>query len=136
MTEKSGNWDMEELLEFLVSHSGGRGNATAEAGSLHWSPPADVYELDGLLHVVLDIPGMKAKEFEIHIREGALIVTGDRRMRHDESRKRYHTLERNSGLFLKRVTLPEGYITSRPKSRYSEGLLEITFPQKKKGRSG
>lgn len=136
MGENRDGWDMDELLEFLASHSSSGGGVTTQPGPLYWTPPADIYELDDRLHVVIDIPGMKASQFDIRVREGALLVSGERRMRRDESRKRYHALERNTGLFVKRIPLPAGFVTSKPESRYSEGLLEITFPRKKKGRSG
>lgn len=133
MEDKSGGWDMDELLDFLASHSAGGGSVTAQAGPLYWSPPADIYEWEDRLHVVIDIPGMKAKDFDIRVREGALLVSGERRMRRDESRKRYHALERNTGLFVKRVPLPDGFATKNPQSRYSEGLLEITFRRSTEG---
>ena len=136
MDENRDGWDVDELLDFLAVHSTGGVSATEQGSTLHWSPPVDMYEVGDRLYVVLDIPGMKANQFEIRVTENTLIVSGEREMLHDENRIRFHKIERNSGVFEKRLALPGGFITSRPRSRYSDGLLEISFPPKKRSSRG
>jgi len=124
------------MLEFLASHSpyGDRSDPASE--QVLWSPPADVYELDDRLHVVIEIAGMKSKEFHIRVEEGSLVVRGERRTPHHGKQRRFHSLEWRSGPFEKRLPLPaSGFDLSRPSSRYVEGVLEITFPAEGQGNS-
>jgi HSP20 family protein len=136
MAENQDSWDVDELLDFLAVHSTGGVSATEKGNTLYWSPPVDMYEIGDRLFIVFDIPGMKANQFDIRVTDETLIVSGERKMQDDEGRIRFHKIERNSGVFEKRLALPEGFITSRPRSRYSDGLLEISFPVKKRSKRG
>jgi HSP20 family protein len=126
---------VRDMLDFLAAHSpyGGRREAVLEQA--YWSPPADVYEVDGTLYVVLEIAGMKPKEFQIRVEEGLLTVRGERKTPHDRKTRKYHSLEWASGLFEKRVQLPAGFDLARPSSRYVDGVLEISFPGTSEGRT-
>ena len=120
------NGAVDDMLEFLSSQSP-YAAAGAEEGAL-WSPAADVYEMEGRLYVVLEIAGMRSKDFRIRVEKGTLLIRGERSPQHGGGEKRFHSLERRSGPFEKRIPLPHGFDRTRPKSRYLDGVLEISFP--------
>ncbi len=134
MMEKGKEWDVGELVDFLASHSGREGTVDSAQAALPWAPPADVYEAEDRLHVVIEIAGMKANAFEIRIDGEELIVAGERPVRRVAQATRYHSLEWNSGVFRKAIALPSGFDRSGLVVRYASGVLEITFPRKKKER--
>ncbi|MBN1825936.1 MAG: Hsp20/alpha crystallin family protein [Candidatus Eisenbacteria bacterium] len=115
-----------EMLDFLASNSPYAADETEKRGL--WSPAADVYELEDRLYVVLEIAGMRSKDFQIRVEQGALLIRGERRAPHGGKEKRFHSLERHTGAFEKRIPIPEGFDRNRPKSRYLEGVLEVSFP--------
>jgi HSP20 family protein len=126
---------VREMLDFLATHSPYAGRREAVAETAFWSPPTDVYEVDGVLFVVLEIAGMKSREFRIRVEDGILTVQGERKAPHDRKQKKYHSLEWASGLFEKRIPLPAGFDFARPSSRYVDGVLEISFPGAAEGRN-
>lgn len=119
---------VREMLDFLATHAPYPGRREAVLEPVFWSPPADVYELDGVLFVVLEIGGMKSKDFHIRVEENVLTVRGERKAPHHRKPRRYHSLEWASGPFEKRIPLPAGFDLARPSSRYVDGVLEISFP--------
>ncbi|MFH1680680.1 MAG: Hsp20/alpha crystallin family protein, partial [Candidatus Eisenbacteria bacterium] len=108
---------VREMLDFLATHSPCRVRREAVLEPVYWSPPADVYEVDGVLFVVLEIAGMKSKEFQIRVEEGMLVIRGERKAPHHRKPKKYHSLEWASGLFERRIPLPAGFDLGRPSSR-------------------
>ncbi len=119
---------VREMLDFLASHSPYVGSREAVLEPAYWSPPADVYELDGVLFVVMEIAGMKSRELRVRVEEGVLTVSGERKAPHHRKPRKYHSLEWASGPFEKRIVLPGGFDLGRPSSRYVDGVLEISFP--------
>lgn len=119
---------VREMLDFLSRNDEGEGTAAERAEGILWSPAGDVYEADGRLFVTVEVAGMKSKEFRIRVEGETLVVRGERRPPHDSRERRYHSLERRAGPFEKRVALPAGYDHGRPRSRYVDGVLEVSFP--------
>ncbi len=124
---------LRDMLEFLASHSpyGDRIDPVSE--QIYWSPPADVYEINGTLFIVVEIAGMKSKDFQIRVESETLVIRGERRTTHHKKRRRFHSLEWRSGPFEKKIPLPAGFDLGRPNSRYVDGVLEISFPGESEG---
>src|SRR5438874_6800232 len=73
-----------------------------------WEPPVDVYETADALWVVVALPGVGANQVEIAIADGAVMVTGERRLP-VEARAVIHRLEIPHGRFERRIALPTGH---------------------------
>ena len=78
-----------------------------------WEPPADVFEDEREIVVVLAMPGVKPERLEILSEPGVLIVRGSRPLplvgRHAIRR-----LEIPHGSFERRIILPAGLLTLEP----------------------
>ncbi len=130
--EKEG---VREMLDFLSANSPQTARTEVDSEPALWAPAADVYELDGSLYILLEVAGMKSKDFRIEVAEGTLTVRGERRPPHHLKSRRYHAMEWYAGPFEKRVPLPDGFDLKRPASRYVDGVLEISFPSMDEGKS-
>src|SRR3569833_774740 len=81
---------------------------TASAPSVSWIPRVDIYEEAQRFIVLADVPGVKAKDIDITAEKGVLTIRGERRAEKIESDKNgYERIERTSGSFLRRFTLPD-----------------------------
>ncbi len=125
---------VREMLDFLAANSPYISHAVSGTEPVLWAPAADVYELDGRLYVLLEIAGMKSKDFRIQVKEGVLAVQGERRPPHHLKDRKYHAMEWYAGPFEKRVPLPDGFNLKEPASRYVDGVLEISFPARNEGK--
>jgi HSP20 family protein len=56
-------------------------------------------------------------------------LRGQRQFEHRENQKGFERLERVSGAFLRRFTLPENVQTDQIKARHNNGVLEVTIPK-------
>jgi HSP20 family protein len=97
--------------------------------SVAWVPRVDVHEEKDRFVVLADVPGVEPKDIEITAENGVLTVRGERRSEKRETENGYERVERVSGTFLRRFTLPEGANTESIKAKQTNGVLEVTIPK-------
>jgi HSP20 family protein len=73
-----------------------------------WEPPADVFEDNGEIVIVVAMPGVSAERIQVTREPGALIVRGTRPLSLSGSRHRLRQLEIPYGAFERRIPLPAG----------------------------
>ena len=110
-------------------------SATADAGESDgawWIPQVDVYEEPERFAVLLDVPGVEPKDIEITAEKGVLTIRGERPALAQEESSAYRRLERRSGKFLRRFTLPESANLDSITAKQTHGVLEVTIPKQAK----
>jgi HSP20 family protein len=115
--------DVDRLFAELFP--GGRHAASNEARA-----PVDVYLTDGdppTITVELDVAGVDPDQVEIALREGALVVRGERR-RGGEGHRRYQHAEIAWGPFERRLRLGVPVDVERATASYENGILRIALP--------
>lgn len=96
-----------------------------EAG---WSPKIDVVEKDGRLITRVDLPGMKKEEVLVEASDGRLVLSGERKREHEETKDNCYRSEREYGSFYRSVPLPEGVNLAEVKATFADGVLEVSVP--------
>ncbi|HEY5102933.1 MAG TPA: Hsp20/alpha crystallin family protein [Steroidobacteraceae bacterium] len=110
----------------------GEGSTAAEASNsadVTWLPVVDVHEEAERFVVRADLPGVDPKDVEITAEKGVLTIRGQRHAEKRDSATGYERVERVSGAFLRRFTLPESAETAAIKAKQSNGVLEVTIPK-------
>jgi HSP20 family protein len=97
--------------------------------SVSWVPRVDIHEEKDRFVVLADVPGVEPKDIDITAENGVLTVRGERRAEKRETENGYERVERVSGAFLRRFTLPEGANTESIKAKQTNGVLEVTIPK-------
>ncbi|MDE2450421.1 MAG: Hsp20/alpha crystallin family protein, partial [Gammaproteobacteria bacterium] len=108
---------------------------SAEAGESEgawWIPNVDVHEEAERFAVLVDVPGVEPKDIEITAEKGVLTIRGERRARTQQESSAYRRLERRSGKFLRRFTLPDSANLEAISARHTQGVLEVTIPKQAK----
>jgi HSP20 family protein len=102
---------------------------TTAADSGAWLPPVDVHEENNqfLLHV--DLPGVDPKTVEITCEQGVLTIRGQREESRREAREGYRRIERITGEFQRRFSLPESADAQNIKAKALNGVLEVAIPK-------
>jgi len=110
-----------KVREFGNIKSNGQGTLSASVGkaarpqiSSEREPLVDVNSNDKEVKVVLEIPGVKKEDIRINAHDGAVEVTAS------NPQRKYH----------KTIDLPQDANTETAKSKYHNGVLEITFGKK------
>jgi HSP20 family protein len=88
-----------------------------------WHPPTDVYEVDDVILVRVEIPGVKDEDFSIVLDGRILSVRG---IRYDISERRaFHRMEIPFGEFISVIELPYSVNPDQIEADYTGGFLRI-----------
>lgn len=94
-----------------------------------WVPAVDIIEERDRFLLRADVPGVSAADIDVSMEGGVLSVSGER---HTEERKEdsgVQRIERTTGRFLRRFTLPETADAEGISAKTQNGILEVTIPK-------
>jgi HSP20 family protein len=94
-----------------------------------WYPYVDVHETEEVYVLEADLPGMKPEEITVTVEEHEVVLTGERRAEHEETKEGTRRVERTFGAFHRRVALPAAVKTEAVEARYANGVLTVTVPK-------
>jgi len=113
--------DFSELLERF-------GNENVD-GTEWFAPATNLAETDDHYEISLDIAGMQSEDFDIEVKDGQLLVTGERKDEAEQERKTWHRKERVYGKFHRAFSLGKDVDTGSVDACYSNGVLSIRVPK-------
>ncbi|MGH3813984.1 MAG: Hsp20/alpha crystallin family protein [Pseudonocardiaceae bacterium] len=87
-----------------------------------WSPTTDILARRSDLVIRCELPGVLARDVEIHLSGGVLTVAGHRVPEPDGD---FYVRERYSGQFRRDISLPEGVREEDIGAELDDGVLEI-----------
>jgi HSP20 family protein len=94
-----------------------------------WVPPIDILENKESFLLRADVPGVSVDDIDVSMDSGILSVSGERRAEpRDESAGLQH-IERATGRFYRRFTLPESVDADGITAKCSNGVLEVVIPK-------
>jgi HSP20 family protein len=95
-------------------------------------PPLDLYELEDAIVVVIDLPGVPADAVQALVKEGVLVVAGEKPAPACAASKdvaRFHLVERGFGRFARAVRLTGPVDATRAAATLEAGVLRVTVPR-------
>ena len=105
---------------FTSPHPSGR--------SIAWEPPTDVIETADAVLILVALPGVDPTKVEIAIRDGVLVIGGERVLPQELRTAIIHRLELPQGRFERRIPLPAGRY-AQPTSGVANGCVVIRLPK-------
>lgn len=100
----------------------------AELEEVAWRPEIEIFELENMLKIRVDLPGIKKEEVKIEVTENVLTIAGERKRETEEKKGEYLRSERVYGSFLRTIPLPEGVKLDDVKALFIDGVLEVIVP--------
>ena len=97
--------------------------------TLSGSPHADLFETETQAELVVEIPGLSAKDVHLALKGDILTVSGDRSEEITREDGAYRLHERRTGHFERSFSLPHGVDPSRIEARFDKGVLSVTMPR-------
>ena len=98
-----------------------------------YTPATDIFENAETITVLADMPGVKADDLQIDLRESVLTLTG--RVTAPESAKESDVLrEYHSGTFFRQFTLSETIDQAKIDAKLTDGVLRLELPKVEKAR--
>ncbi|MGH8253797.1 MAG: Hsp20/alpha crystallin family protein [Steroidobacteraceae bacterium] len=124
-------WRLMGRLHREIDQLFGDAFATETDGNkvVAWTPSVDVHEEQDRYTVRADLPGVEAKDIDVTAADGVLTIRGSRSVEKRDNQKGYERLERLSGDFLRRFSLPENARADDIKAKHNNGVLEVVIPK-------
>ena len=97
-----------------------------------WVPAVDIREDASCFTITADVPGVDAKDIEVHAENGMLTIRGERESEKKDERDGYKRIERQDGSFFRRFSLPDTADTDKIAAKTVSGVLTITIPKSAK----
>lgn len=94
-----------------------------------WLPAVDIKEEANGFVIHADVPGVEPKDIDVTLEKGILTIRGERRVEAREERDGYRRVERVSGQFFRRFSLPDTAAADGVEAKYSNGVLEVRIPK-------
>ncbi len=94
-----------------------------------WVPAVDIIEEKDRFVLRADVPGVKTDDIEVAMDNGILSVSGERHAIAPTDDNGVQRIERATGRFLRRFTLPDTANAEGISAKTSNGILEVVIPK-------
>ncbi len=102
--------------------------ANGTAGT-RWVPAVDIIEEQDAFLLRADVPGVDNADIDVSMDNGVLSVSGERRAEERKEDTGTQRIERATGRFLRRFTLPDTADAEGITAKTRNGILEVTIPK-------
>jgi HSP20 family protein len=125
--------DLRYLDQGYFDQVGGRGlgfgQENGEQSVADWIPAVDIIEEKDRFVLRADLPGVSANDIDISMDKGLLTIAGERRQEKSEQAEGLHRVERATGRFYRRFSLPETVDADGIAAKSVNGILEVAIPK-------
>ena len=127
-------WSLFDVMQRDLDRLAGRRIAYADRDDnghsvADWVPAVDVVEQKDRFVLRADVPGVKPEDIDVNMENGVLSVSGQRTEETTEEAEGIRRIERLSGRFYRRFTLPETANAEAISAKSANGILEVVIPK-------
>ena len=94
-----------------------------------WVPAVDVREDEERFVIRADLPGVDPANIDVTMENGMLTIRGHREANKEADSGGWHRVERVSGNFYRRFSLPDSADAEQISANSSHGVLEVVIPK-------
>ena len=125
-------WSIVDLLQRDLDRLSNRRYSTngEENSVADWVPAVDIVEEKDRFLLRADVPGVEPADIEVSMDAGVLSVSGERKSDTVSEHDGYRRVERATGRFLRRFTLPDTADADGITAASSNGILEVSIPKR------
>ena len=118
--------DLDQIANrrFGLVASDESGNSVAD-----WVPAVDIVEEKDRFVLRADLPGVSAKDIVVNMENGVLSLSGERHHESTDETDGVRRVERITGKFFRRFSLPETADAEGISAKSVNGILEVAIPK-------
>ena|SRR5919106_814109 len=94
-----------------------------------WYPAVDVLEGKDSYLIRAELPGMKREDIKVEVKDGILVLSGERKSEKPGEGVEYRHVERVNAKFWRSFSLPDTVKHDGIEATYKEGVLEVRVPK-------
>jgi HSP20 family protein len=110
-------------------------NDSSNVATSNWIPAVDIEEQTERFVITADVPGVPPEDIEITMENGILTIRGERREERNVEESGLRRVERISGNFYRRFSLPDSADPEGISAHGKNGVLEIVIPKGEKAKA-
>lgn len=96
------------------------------------NPREDIKQMEDAYIISMDIPGMDKDKIDVELKNGMLIISGERKSESTEDKpNKYHRQERFFGHFYRAMALPKDAKADAVEAKYENGVLTVKIGRNK-----
>jgi HSP20 family protein len=123
----AGFGDVRSVFNDLFNENFGR--SSAQPSMSKWYPAVDVLESKESYLIRAELPGMKREDINVEVKDGTLLLSGERKSEKPAEGVEYRHVERSTTKFWRSFSLPETVKQEGIEATYKDGILEIRVPK-------
>jgi len=120
-------WSMTDLINRDLGRR--PAHEAAQSAVADWVPAVDIVEEEDHFLLQADLPGVNSADIEVSMDDGVLSVAGERHSENRSDSEGVRRIERVSGRFDRRFSLPETADAEHITAKNSNGILVVTIPK-------
>ena len=105
------------------------GRSSTQPSASMWHPAVDVLESKDSYLIRAELPGMKREEIKVEVKDGTLVLSGERKAEKPAEGVEYRHVERVAAKFWRSFALPENAKPDGIEATYKDGVIEIRVPK-------
>ena len=118
-----------DLDQIAARRFGQNGSEESGQSVADWIPAVDIVEEKERFVLRADVPGVSPDDIDVSMDRGVLTVSGQRLEQPSEDASGARRLERVTGKFYRRFTLPETADAEEITASSENGILEVIIPK-------
>ena len=123
-------WNYLDLLHRDLDRLvGDRRRSSDDDSVADWTPAVDIIEEKERFVLRADVPGVRPDDIDVSMDNGILSVSGERHPIARDEESGVQRIERATGRFLRRFTLPETANAEAITAKCADGILEVRIPK-------
>ena len=76
-----------------------------------------------------ELPGVKKNDVKITFEDGALSISGEKKVEKEENKDNFHRIERRYGIFSRSFAIPSGIVIDKIDATFKDGVLNVILPK-------
>ena len=113
---------------------GNLGRSWDQVSQVHGYPAVDVLESKDSYLIYAELPGMKREDIIVEVKDGALVLSGEKKAERPAEGVELRHVERSGTRFARVFSLPETVRQDGIEASYRDGVLEIRVPKEEKAK--
>lgn len=114
--------ELSKLVDEVLRVSWG-----AKGSTEPWPPGADIFEIEGVFYIEMDLPGVDPKDVEVAVDGSTVTVRGHRSCERRSGAGSLYRVERYAGAFTRRFELPKPLDPRSLETTFEGGVLRVAI---------